>query len=75
MAKKEKQKAIEVTLWEDANKLRGSVEPYLFKVYSKKYPKWLYYLWTKFHLTEFTKIAEDKATSLSYIKHKHLIGE
>ena len=31
MAKKEKQKAIEVTLWEAANKLRGSVEPAEYK--------------------------------------------
>ena len=32
MAKKEiKEKAIEVTLWESANKLRGSVEPAEYK--------------------------------------------
>jgi type I restriction enzyme M protein len=32
MAKKElKEKAIEVTLWEAANKLRGSVEPAEYK--------------------------------------------
>lgn len=31
MAKKEKQKAIEETLWESANKLRGSVEPSEYK--------------------------------------------
>lgn len=31
MAKELKEKAIEVTLWEAANKLRGSVEPSEYK--------------------------------------------
>ena len=52
---------------------KGALNQHLFKVYSEKYPKWFYYLWTKFHLTEFIRIAEGKATSLGHIKREHLV--
>lgn len=44
----------------------------IFKVSSKKYPKWYYYLWTNYHLNEFIRIAAGKATSLGHIKREHL---
>lgn len=51
---------------------KGALNQHLFKVYSKKYPKWYYYLWTNYHLNEFIRIAEGKATSLGHIKREHL---
>jgi type I restriction enzyme S subunit len=50
----------------------GALNQHLFKVSSKKYEKWFYYLWTTFHLKEFIRIAEGKATSLGHIKREHL---
>ena len=50
----------------------GGLNQHLFKVSSKKYEKWYYYLWTIFHLKEFIRIAEGKATSLGHIKREHL---
>lgn len=51
---------------------QGALNQHLFKVTSINYPKWYYYLWTKYHLTEFIRIAEGKATSLGHIKREHL---
>ena len=51
---------------------KGALNQHLFKVFSKKYPKWFYYLWTFFHLEEFIRIAAGKATSLGHIKREHL---
>lgn len=45
---------------------------HLFKVTSDKYPKWFYYLWTKYHLDEFKKIAAGKATTMGHIKREEL---
>ena len=50
----------------------GGLNQHLFKVTSKKFEKWYYYLWTMFHLKEFIRIAEGKATSLGHIKREHL---
>jgi type I restriction enzyme S subunit len=50
----------------------GGLNQHLFIVSSKKYEKWYYYLWTIFHLKEFIRIAEGKATSLGHIKREHL---
>ena len=50
----------------------GGLNQHLFKVTSKKFEKWYYYLWTTFHLKEFKRIAEGKATSLGHIKREHL---
>lgn len=60
---------LKVDIWSGG---KGALNQHLFKVFSKKYPKWFYYLWTKFHLTEFIRIAEGKATSLGHIKREHL---
>ena len=50
----------------------GGLNQHLFKVTSNKFEKWYYYLWTIFHLKEFIRIAEGKATSLGHIKREHL---
>lgn len=50
----------------------GALNQHLFKVSSKTYSKWFIFLWTKFHLQEFQKIAEGKATTMGHIQRKHL---
>lgn len=45
---------------------------HLFRVSSNKYPKWFYYLWTKYYLEEFTRIADGKKTSMGHIKREDL---
>ncbi len=45
---------------------------HLFKVTSRKYPKWFYYAWTEYHLDRFVAIAADKATTMGHIKRKEL---
>jgi type I restriction enzyme S subunit len=50
----------------------GGLNQHLFKVASRNFEKWFYYLWTIFHLKEFIRIAEGKATSLGHIKREHL---
>lgn len=45
---------------------------HLFKVTSQKYPDWLIYLWTKYHLKEFIRIADGKKTSMGHIKREDL---
>lgn len=45
---------------------------HLFKVSSKKYDKWFYYYWTKYHLDKFIAIAADKATTMGHIKREDL---
>ena len=45
---------------------------HLFKVTSKTYEKWFYYLWTKHHLGKFIFLAADKATTMGHIKREEL---
>ena len=45
---------------------------HLFKVTSDIYPKWFYYLWTKYHLNKFIRIAQDKAVTMGHIKRGDL---
>ena len=45
---------------------------HLFKVTSDKVEKWFYYLWTKYHLDKFIRIAQDKATTMGHIKRADL---
>ena len=45
---------------------------HLFKVTSKIYDKWFYYLWTAHHLDRFIAIAADKATTMGHIKREEL---
>ena len=51
---------------------KGGLNQHLFKVTSKKFKKWFYYLATKFHLDEFIRIADGNKTSLGHIKREHL---
>ncbi|RKY19593.1 MAG: restriction endonuclease subunit S [Planctomycetota bacterium] len=51
---------------------QGILNQHLFKVSSKHYPKWFYYLWTSEHLDRFQRIAADKATTMGHIKRSHL---
>lgn len=50
----------------------GALNQHLFKVTSDKYPEWLYYYWTKYHLDQFMSIAKSKATTMGHIQRKHL---
>lgn len=45
---------------------------HLFKVTSKNYDKWFYYLWTVHHLERFIAIAADKTTTMGHIKREEL---
>src|SRR5699024_12197523 len=58
-----------VKLWIGGN---AGLNQHLFKVTSDSYPKWFYYMWTKYYLDEFNAIAKDKATTMRHIKRSHL---
>lgn len=58
-----------VTIWCNGE---GVLNQHVFKVSSLTYPKWFYYLWTRWHLEEFQRIAADKATTMGHIKRHHL---
>lgn len=45
---------------------------HLFKVTSDDFPKWYYYLWSKFHLDQFIAIARAHATTMGHIKRGDL---
>ncbi|MGB5943293.1 MAG: restriction endonuclease subunit S [Leeuwenhoekiella sp.] len=45
---------------------------HLFKVSSPDYPKWFYYLWSKYHLDRFIAIAKAHATTMGHIKRGDL---
>lgn len=45
---------------------------HLFKVTSRRYEPWFYYLWTNYHLAKFVAIAADKATTMGHIKREDL---
>ncbi len=61
--------SLEVEIWCGG---LGALNQHLFKVTSKEYPKWFYYLWTKYHLPAFRDIAAHKATTMGHIQRKHL---
>lgn len=61
--------SLEVDIWCGG---RGGLNQHLFKVTSKCYPKWFYYLWTKFHLPSFRQTAAHKATTMGHIQRCHL---
>ncbi|HYT46080.1 MAG TPA: restriction endonuclease subunit S, partial [Methylomirabilota bacterium] len=61
--------SLEVEIWCGG---RGALNQHLFKVSSKDFPKWFYFLWTRQHLDNFQKIAEGKATTMGHIQRKHL---
>lgn len=45
---------------------------HLFKVTSERFPKWFYYLWSKYHLDMFIAIAKAHATTMGHIKRSDL---
>lgn len=51
---------------------KGALNQHLFKVTSKKYPKWFYYFWILEHLPFFKSIAQAKATTMGHIQRHHL---
>ena len=61
--------SLEVVIWHDGE---GALNQHLFKVSSENYPKWFYYLATKYHLPEFRMIAESKSTTMGHIQREHL---
>jgi type I restriction enzyme S subunit len=61
--------SLEVVIWCGG---RGALNQHLFKVTSKNYPKWFYYLWTKHYLPDFQAIAAGKATTMGHIQRHHL---
>jgi type I restriction enzyme S subunit len=61
--------SLEVELWCGG---LGALNQHLFKVTSSLFPRWFYYLWTRYHLDEFRLIAADKATTMGHIQRGHL---
>jgi type I restriction enzyme S subunit len=61
--------SLECVLWAGG---RGALNQHLFKVTSKNYPKWLYYLWIYQHLADFRRTAAAKATTMGHIQRHHL---
>lgn len=54
-----------IDLWAGGN---AALNQHLFLVSSNKYPKWLYYYWTREHLDNFIRIADGKKTSMGHIQ-------
>jgi type I restriction enzyme S subunit len=61
--------SLDVVLWCYG---KGALNQHLFKVTSKKCPKWFYYYWTIEHLPFFKSIAKAKATTMGHIQRHHL---
>ena len=61
--------SLEVTLWTHG---RGALNQHLFKVSSKRFPKWFYWGWLGEYLPNFREIAADKATTMGHIRRHHL---
>jgi type I restriction enzyme S subunit len=61
--------SLEVEIWCGGE---GALNQHLFKVTSKQFPKWFYYLWTKYHLPSFRETAAHKATTMGHIQRGHL---
>ena len=61
--------SLEVEVWCGGE---GALNQHLFKVTSNTYPKWFYYLWTKYHLESFRQTAASKATTMGHIQRVHL---
>lgn len=61
--------SLEVEIWCGGE---GALNQHLFKVSSTNYPKWFFYLWTKYHLEHFRQVAASKATTMGHIQRSHL---
>ena len=51
---------------------KAGLNQHLFKVTSSVYPDWFMYLWTKYYLEDFQRIAENKGTTFGHIKREDL---
>ena len=51
---------------------KAGLNQHLFKVTSSVYPNWFMYLWTKYYLQGFQRIAENKGTTFGHIKREDL---
>lgn len=49
-----------------------ALNQHLFKVSSPRYPKWFYFLWTHYHISEWRRLISAKATSMGHIKREDL---
>lgn len=58
-----------VKIWDGGDCI---LNQHLFKVTSKVYPKWFYYLWSQYHLQQFIAIANAHATTMGHIKRGDL---
>lgn len=58
-----------VKIWDGVDCI---LNQHLFKVSSDIYPKWFYYLWSKYHLQQFIAIASAHATTMGHIKRGDL---
>lgn len=58
-----------VKIWDGADCI---LNQHLFKVTSEDYPKWFYYLWSRYHLKQFIAIAKAHATTMGHIKRGDL---
>lgn len=61
--------SLEVEIWCGG---LGALNQHLFKVTSSSFPKWFYFLWTRFHLEHFRQVAASKATTMGHIQRAHL---
>ena len=61
--------SLEVEIWCGGE---GALNQHLFKVTSDVFPKWFYFLWTRFHLEHFRQVAASKATTMGHIQRTHL---
>jgi type I restriction enzyme S subunit len=51
---------------------QGALNQHIFKVTSKRYPKWFYHYWTQHYLDQFQRIAAGKVTTMGHIQRHHL---
>ena len=51
---------------------KAVLNQHLFKVSSKEFPKWFYFMWCKHHLNKFIAISETHATTMGHIKRGDL---
>ena len=61
--------SLEVEIWCGGE---GALNQHLFKVTSDVFPKWFYFLWTRYHLEHFRQVAASKATTMGHIQRAHL---
>ena len=60
---------LQTDFWCDVD---SGLNQHLFKVTSSKYPLWFCYLWTKYYLLQFQRIAKNKGTTFGHIKREDL---